>query len=164
LLLSSPRVTIHDAVALCSGRMMTRVAQTQWYVDALLNELSKECENGRLLRLLVKLGHVTDRPELGMDAQWGDSPDRHLLRLYRDSVFHTSDENGSAVVDFAQVINSLNKLDVGHEGKTLLSSNSSRNAGELLLVSYKDVKDVLERSFQELVVSQQQQQQQQHEG
>jgi len=150
--------TVHDAVAFTSGRMMTRMAQTQWHVDALLNELNKECENGRLLRLLVKLGHATDRQELGDDPSWGVSQDRHLLRVYRDSLFHVNDEHGNAVLDFAQVVHSLNKLDVGHEGKTLLSSSGPDSRGELLVVSYKDVRDVLERSFADLVASQEQSQ------
>lgn len=158
LCLSGGSPTIHDAVALTSGRMMTRMAQTQWYGDGLLNELSKECENGRLLRLLVKLSHASERQELGDDPGWGQSQDRHLLRLYRDSVFHVNDENGNAVLDFAQVVSSLNKLDVGHDGKTILTANSPDSRGELLLVSHKDIRDVLERSFAELVASQEQSQ------
>ena len=54
LLLSDPKgtpPTVHDAVTLVSGRMMTRMAQTQAYSDALATELTKEMENGRLLRL-----------------------------------------------------------------------------------------------------------------
>ena len=159
LLLSGGNPTIHDVVALTSGRMMTRLSQTQWHVDALLGELAKECENGRLLRLLSKLAYVADRPELGDDPGWGASQDRHLMRLYRDSVFHVADEHGNASLDFAQVVNSLNKLDVGHEGKTLLSASGPESRGELLLVSYKDLRDVLERSFGELVASQEQTQQ-----
>jgi hypothetical protein len=55
-------------------------------------------------------------------------------------------------------VHSLNKLDVGHEGKTLLSSSGPDSRGELLVVSYKDVRDVLERSFADLVASQEQSQ------
>ena len=154
VLVSGGLPTIHDAVALTSGRMMTRLAQTQWYCDGLLNELTKECENGRLLRLLTKLSHVSERQELGDDITWGHNQDRHLLRLYRDSVFHANDEFGNAVVDFAQVTASLNRLDVGHQGKTVLSASSPETRGELLLVSYKEIRDVLERSFAELVASQ----------
>ena len=29
-----------------------------------MGELEKECENGRLLRLMLKLGFVNERPEL----------------------------------------------------------------------------------------------------
>ena len=62
-----------------------------------------------------------------------------------------------ACPDSLQVVNSLNKLDHGHEGKTVLSNQGSASRGELLLVSYKDVRDVLERSFGEIVISAQQQ-------
>jgi len=152
MLLLSSQATIHDAVAFTSGRMMTRMSQMQAYADGLLAELSKECENGRLLRLLVKLAHVTDRPTLLADQQWGEHSDRHLLRLYRDSLFHQSDDTGAAVIDFAQTANALNKLDVGHDGKTLLMS-PGRQDGVILLVGLRDVRDVLERSFGELVAS-----------
>ena len=53
--------TVHDAVALVSGRMMTQFAQTQWHEQALRAEMYKEMENGRLLRLLSK---VRDGPAL----------------------------------------------------------------------------------------------------
>jgi len=148
-----PQPTIFDVVAFVSGRLMTRVSQTQWHVDALLTELSKECENGRLLRLLAKIAYVADRPELGMDTEWGASSDRHLIRLFRDSIFHQVDQSSAAVVDFAHVVGSLNRLDVGYESKTLLTSNSSRGNSELLLVSYKDVRTVLDSSFDEVVDS-----------
>lgn len=46
------------------------------YSDALLGELSKEAENGRLLRLLAKVCFVAERPELGGDAQWAETGDR----------------------------------------------------------------------------------------
>ena len=42
LLISGGSPTIHDAVALVSGRMMTRMAQQQLYNDALLSEFAKE--------------------------------------------------------------------------------------------------------------------------
>ena len=62
------------------------------YADTLHAELAKECENGRLLRLLAKLNHITDRQSLHNDPQWGEHSDHHLLRLYRDSLFHLQDE------------------------------------------------------------------------
>lgn len=39
------------------------------------------------------------------------------------------------------------------QSKTLLTSNSSRGNSELLLVSYKDVRTVLDSSFDEVVDS-----------
>jgi hypothetical protein len=54
----------------------------------LMGELQKESENGRLLRLLVQLGMVVDRAELGGDAQWAETGDRYLLKLFRDFLLH----------------------------------------------------------------------------
>ena len=59
------------------------------------------------------------------------------------------DEEGAPVVDLAQLVHSLNKLDVGHPGRALLSGRD----GEVLLVSHKDVRAVLERSFAELAAA-----------
>lgn len=59
------------------------------------------------------------------------------------------DDEGAPVVDLAQLVHSLNKLDVGHPGRALLSGRD----GELLLVSHKDVHEVLERSFGELAAA-----------
>jgi PAB-dependent poly(A)-specific ribonuclease subunit 3 len=53
-----------------------------------MNELSKETENGRLLRILVKLGMMNERPENEMDPAWSETGDRYLLKLFRDFVFH----------------------------------------------------------------------------
>ena len=43
------------------------------YSDTLGGELAKEVENGRLLRLLVRLSMVTERPEGDMDPQWSET-------------------------------------------------------------------------------------------
>lgn len=56
--------------------------------DEIMNELSKETENGRLLRILVKLGMMNERPETDMDPGWSETGDRYLLKLFRDFVFH----------------------------------------------------------------------------
>lgn len=126
------------------------MAQTQHYADSLQHELSKEMENGRLLRLLAKLSFVKDRPVLGDDTQWGEHADRYLLRLFGDSVFHQVDDEGRPVIDFAQLVLALNKLDVGHPARVMLSG---RHDGSLLLVSYRDLKAVLDKSFGEVVAS-----------
>ena len=172
--------TVHDAVALVSGRMMTQFAQTQWHEQALRAELYKEMENGRLLRLLSKVrgrpcpAHsrthlllrrllrrrpssasslqillVSDRdPE--MEGGWAGAGDAHLLKLFRESLFGAVDDEGGPVLDFAQIVAGLNRLDAGVEARVLLSG---REDNSLLLVSHRDVKSVLERGFGRLVES-----------
>ncbi len=56
--------------------------------DEIMNELSKETENGRLVRILVKLGMMNERPDDDMDPGWSETGDRYLLKLFRDFVFH----------------------------------------------------------------------------
>ena len=45
----------------------------QLYTDAVNAELAKELQNGRLLRLLVKLSTVTERPEHEAQPQWSET-------------------------------------------------------------------------------------------
>ncbi len=104
-----------------------------------LNDLSKESENGRMFRLLVKLGFVNERPEVDgvrlvcvhalvqavqcvhpskwlvqmfffQDAQWSETGDRYLLKLFRDFVFHQTREDGAPITDWGHVIEALNKV------------------------------------------------------
>jgi len=49
-----------------------------------------------------------------------------------------------------RLVLALNKLDVGHPARVMLSG---RHDGSLLLVSYKDLKAVLNKSFGEVVAS-----------
>ena len=56
----------------------------------------------------------------------------------------------SHVLDFAQIVAGLNRLDAGVEARVLLSG---REDNSLLLVSHRDVKSVLERGFGRLVES-----------
>ena len=41
------------------------------YCDAVMGQLAREAENGRLLRLLVRLSMVTERAD--MDVQWAET-------------------------------------------------------------------------------------------
>ena len=45
----------------------------QLCTDAVTAELAKELQNGRLLRLLVKLSTVTERPEHDGQPQWSET-------------------------------------------------------------------------------------------
>eukprot|EP01103_Thecamoeba_quadrilineata_P017242 TRINITY_DN6027_c0_g1_i1.p1 TRINITY_DN6027_c0_g1~~TRINITY_DN6027_c0_g1_i1.p1 ORF type:complete len:137 (+),score=19.24 TRINITY_DN6027_c0_g1_i1:391-801(+) len=110
-------------------------------------EMSKEVENGRLLRILVKLGFINERPEYGMDLNWSETGDRYLLKLFRDYVFHQVCDDGNPVVDFAHVVDCLNKLDVGASEKILLTS---RDEQSMLVVSYNDLRRCIESAFNEL--------------
>lgn len=129
-LLSGPKspgvyTTVFEASQLITHRLLNHVGHAHTHMDFLDTQLARECQNGRLLRLLVKLGFVNERP--GLD----ETGDRYLLKLFRDFVFHQVKDDGSPDLDFGHVVGILNKLDVGSEEKAVLSSRDH----ETLLVT-----------------------------
>lgn len=104
--------------------------------DSLEQELGKELENGRLVRLMAKLGFITERPEFDHDPRWSETGDRYYIKLFRDYVFHSVDDAANPVVDLAHVITCLNKLDAGVDEKVMLVSRDSLNC---FVASYKEV-------------------------
>lgn len=128
--------------------------------DTLTNTLGRELESSRIVRLLVKLNMVNERPELDASQQlpsnnatntssgWAETGERYYLKLFRDFVFHQVDANGHPVTDLAHVLECLNKLDAGTDEKIALISRDEQN---VLIVSYREVKRGLESAFQDLV-------------
>jgi PAB-dependent poly(A)-specific ribonuclease subunit 3 len=128
--------------------------------DTLTNTLGRELESSRLVRLLVKLNMVNERPELDASQQmpganatnpssvWAETGERYYLKLFRDFVFHQVDTNGHPVTDLAHVVECLNKLDAGTDEKIALISRDEQN---VLIVSYREVKRGLESAFQDLI-------------
>eukprot|EP01127_Copromyxa_protea_P014559 TRINITY_DN4087_c0_g1_i1.p1 TRINITY_DN4087_c0_g1~~TRINITY_DN4087_c0_g1_i1.p1 ORF type:complete len:626 (-),score=62.50 TRINITY_DN4087_c0_g1_i1:129-2006(-) len=143
--------TIDDIIQRIQGRVMDQVDRLNCYNDSLEAELSKELENGRLFRLLAKLGFINERPEYDMSTSWSETGDRYLLKLFRDHVFHQVYEDGSPVLDFAHVVESLNKLDLGIPENVLLTS---RNEQSMIIVGYNDLKRIVSEAFQELLSKQ----------
>lgn len=128
--------------------------------DTLTNTLGRELESSRIVRLLVKLNMVNERPELDASQSlaganttnpssvWAETGERYYLKLFRDYVFHQVDANGHPVTDLAHVLECLNKLDAGTDEKVALISRDEQN---VLIVSYREVKRGLESAFQDLI-------------
>ncbi|KKA17634.1 PAB-dependent poly(A)-specific ribonuclease subunit PAN3 [Rasamsonia emersonii CBS 393.64] len=116
--------------------------------DQLTSDLSRELENGRLVRLLTKLNFINERPEYEHDRQWSENGERYFLKLFRDYVFHQVDAQNNPVVDLGHVLTCLNKLDAGTEEKITLISRDEQSC---FIVSYKELKKALESSFQALM-------------
>eukprot|EP00455_Lapot_gusevi_P003887 TRINITY_DN1158_c0_g1_i12.p1 TRINITY_DN1158_c0_g1~~TRINITY_DN1158_c0_g1_i12.p1 ORF type:complete len:691 (+),score=79.02 TRINITY_DN1158_c0_g1_i12:556-2628(+) len=139
--------TIFDVSALFHHRLLYELQHTYRHADYLEGELAKEAQNGRLFRLLVKLGFINERPEFDSDPSWSETGDRYLIKLFRDYLFHQVNDDGSPNLDFGHVVQTLNKLDVGSTEKTLLMG---RNEEHLLVVSYTDIKRCIQSAAQEL--------------
>ncbi|CAO3638652.1 unnamed protein product [Cunninghamella blakesleeana] len=142
-----PTKTIDEVITLVGPRILHEVNCSQYYTDSLENELGKELENGRLVRLLSKLGFINERPEFDMDPRWSETGDRYIIKLFRDYVFHQVDENGVPVVDMAHVLTCLNKLDAGVDEKIMLMSRDEQSC---LVVSYKEIKNCISAAFNDV--------------
>ena len=116
--------------------------------DMLQAYLNRELENSRLLRLLLKLGTINERPEYTKDPLWDDYGPRGKLTLFRDYVFHQVDEQGRPVQDMGHMLACLNKLDAGLDEKIKLETRDGKN---ILLVSFKEMKQMIESAFQDLM-------------
>nr|XP_026693412.1 PAN2-PAN3 deadenylation complex subunit Pan3-like [Ciona intestinalis] len=129
------------------ARFYTQLDAALLRCDVIENEMAKEVENGRLFRMLSKLGVINERPEFGMEATWSETGDRYLLKLFRDHLFHQVTETGAPWVDMAHIVQCLNKLDAGVPEKLCLMSRDEQN---VLVVSYAELKKAFEKCFQEL--------------
>ncbi|PSC73700.1 PAB-dependent poly(A)-specific ribonuclease subunit 3 [Micractinium conductrix] len=128
-------------------RVVDEMDSAALYSDSLLGEVQREADNGRLLRLLLKLCYVCERPELGGDTQWAETGDRYLLKLFRDFVFYQVDEEGAPLLDWGLAAEALNKADAGVPEKVLLMS---RDELSMLVVSYADVRRCVASCYEEL--------------
>ncbi|XP_043585940.1 PAN2-PAN3 deadenylation complex subunit PAN3 isoform X1 [Bombus pyrosoma] len=150
LLSNQARRSVTDLMPMIGARFYTQLDAIQLRSDVLENELSKELENGRLFKLLVKLGTINERPDLNMEPTWAETGDRYMLKLFRDYVFHQVAADGRPWLDMAHVVSCLNKLDSGSEDKVCLMS---RDEQSILVVSYAELRQCLETSFGELIQS-----------
>ncbi|KAK0717198.1 PAB-dependent poly(A)-specific ribonuclease subunit PAN3 [Lasiosphaeria miniovina] len=110
--------------------------------------LAKELENGRVARLLMKLATITERGDLAGMQGWSETGDRYQLKLFRDYVFHQVDADGKPRLSIGHILNCLNKLDAGLEEMVVLTSRDNDN---VFVLTYRELRQMFERSFNELV-------------
>lgn len=115
--------------------------------DTLYSELAREVENGRIVRLLMKLGSINERPEYDGDIQWSETSERYVLKLFRDYVFHQVNAEGRPVVDMGHILACLNKLDAGSQEKITLTSRDENN---VFIVSYSEIKKQVNSAWADL--------------
>ncbi len=139
---------LNEFIGGISGQIMASYDNSLHANDTLVNTLSQELENGRLFRLMAKLGTINERPEFEGDLKWSDVGERYILKLFRDYVFHQVNTEGKPVVDLAHILECLNKLDAGINQQVKLVS---RDDQDVMIVSYKELKKQVDLAFGELV-------------
>ncbi len=145
---ASATKTIDEFLRAISGHVVASLDSTFHEADRLTSELSRELENGRLARLLMKLGTINERQEYESDRSWSEHGERYMLKLFRDYVFHQVDAAGNPVLDIGHMIRCLNRLDVGVDEKILLTSRDDQTT---FVISYKELKKQVAAAFGDLM-------------
>ena len=155
-----------------SDKVISVLDSTLHYEDELTNNLMRELENGRLVRLLTKLNVILERPEINTTTPgsvgsaatsssastaaaalnqpsnaWSETGERYYLKLFRDYVFHQCDAEGRPVLNLGHIVTCLNKLDAGIEELVQLVSRDEQN---VMVVSYREVKRGFEGAWAEI--------------
>jgi len=100
--------------------------------------------------MLYKLVLICERPYVpgsGLDQDWAETGDRYLCKLFRDYLFFRSKENGVPHIDKRDVAEDLRLLHMKSSSKIRLVSPDQNVA---LVVTYKDVRESLDRAEKEL--------------
>jgi PAB-dependent poly(A)-specific ribonuclease subunit 3 len=139
--------SIDDFLSGISGHLVSTFDSSLHAIDSQTSELSRELENGRLLRLMAKLGAINERPEYEGDRNWSENGERYMLKLFRDYVFHQVDADGRPVLDLAHILRCLNKLDAGIDEKVCLTSRDEQTS---FVVTYRELKKQVTAAFAEL--------------
>ncbi|KAG8409435.1 PAB-dependent poly(A)-specific ribonuclease subunit 3 [Metarhizium acridum] len=139
--------TIEEFIRGIAGHIVTTLDQSQHQSDYLNSELYRELENGRIARLLLKLGCINERQELEGDRAWSENGERYMLKLFRDYVFHQVDGSGNPVLDMGHMLRCLNRLDAGTDESICLTSRDEQTS---FIVSYRELKKQLGNAFGEL--------------
>lgn len=142
------KATLPDLIALTAEHALDSLNDSLDHSTYIESELSKELENGRLVRLLCKFGLINERPEYEHDVAWSNTGERYPIRLFRDFLFHQENEyDGRPVVDMGHILRHLNKLDAGIEESIMLVSRDEQTC---LVITYKELKMCIESAFGEL--------------
>lgn len=72
-----------------------------------------------LLKLFETNAFVFLFSRLNMDVTWSETGDRYMLKLFRDYLFHSVNEDGTPWLDHAHIVQCLNKLDSGTMEKVI---------------------------------------------
>ncbi|CAH7671664.1 hypothetical protein PPACK8108_LOCUS6464 [Phakopsora pachyrhizi] len=144
---STADATIDGLLGMVFHKSFEELARAFNHNDLLEECLARELENGRLVRLMTKLGFINERPEFDHDPSWSETSERYLLKLFRDYVFHQVDSVGKPVIDLSHVLTCLNKLDAGLDERITLISRDDQTCA---VVSYAEIKRILDSAFRDL--------------
>lgn len=139
--------TIKGLQQIICDQVFKELDRIQHTADFYELQLCRELENARIVRLMAKIDFLIDRPEYQASKIWGPTGERYPIKLFHQYLYHQRDSDGKPILDLAHILTNLNKLDAGIEERFLLIPPDEQTC---LIVSYKEIKDLVEKSFREL--------------
>ncbi|KAG1472907.1 hypothetical protein G6F56_001259 [Rhizopus delemar] len=76
-LLEPARKSIDDVLVSISAHLLEEINNNHSRNDDLERHLGRELENGRIARLISKMGFINERPEFDMDPSWSETGRRN---------------------------------------------------------------------------------------
>lgn len=77
-----------------------------------------------------------------MDVTWSETGDRYMLKLFRDYLFHSVNEDGTPWLDHAHIIQCLNKLDAG-----ILEKVQNHSRQEYISIEWTEPNETISSHF-----------------
>lgn len=110
--------------------------------------LAKELENGRLVRIMMKLNTINERGDMAGIPNWSETGDRYQLKLFRDYVFHQVEADGKPRLSIGHMISCLSKLDASVDEPVVMTSRDNKI---VFVPTYRELRVMFDRAFNELV-------------
>jgi PAB-dependent poly(A)-specific ribonuclease subunit 3 len=146
----SPAKDLDILLSEISGHAVTVLDSFMHAHDSMDDVLATSLEDGRLVRLMMKMNMVLERHEYDHAGQgsWNsETGERYYVKLFRDYVFHAVDAQGRPNADLTHILGCLSRLDAGSTEQIQLTN---RDGDTVFIVSYKEVKRSLESAFNEV--------------
>lgn len=156
IIMSPKHPEVTDTMPYIGARFYTHLENSFKNNDQITKQLEKHCSTGRLFRSLMKICSICERPAKSISRagfqsgyeSWAETDQRYLIKLFRDYLFHSVDEQGRPWMNLNHVVCSLNKVDCGSREKITLTSRDEQN---MFIVTFADIKRALDHSFAELL-------------
>lgn len=144
---NAPGITIGDVLSWLAPKIIEEYNNQMDTSDALDSYLSREMENSRLLRLLIKLGFVTSYAKNADHPSFIETGDKYQLSLFQNFLFQQTTADGRPILDVGHVITALNELDVGSKQRIILASPESSS---LYVSTYSALNSALKESYADI--------------
>ena len=121
IIMSPKHPEVTDTMPYIGARFYTHLENSFKNNDQITKQLEKHCSTGRLFRSLMKICSICERPAKSISRagfqsgyeSWAETDQRYLIKLFRDYLFHSVDEQGRPWMNLNHVVCSLNKVSFG---------------------------------------------------